>query len=55
MIQVEFIDIKGRLGTKTFSDKNVYIVDNNNISYFIAYDLLNNQKEYFETDIQIEE
>lgn len=55
MIVTEFINLNGRPGIKTFSDQGVYIIDDNNILYPIAYDLLVNPKNYFETDKIIEE
>lgn len=55
MIQTEFIYINGKEGVKTFSDKNVYIQDENGILYPVAYNFIEYQKKYFETDKVIEE
>lgn len=50
MIIEESIDINGKQGVKTFSDKNVYIMDEEKTLYSIAYNFIEFKKTYVETD-----
>lgn len=50
MIIEENVTINGKQGIKTFSDKNVYIADEEGILYSIAYNFIEFKKTYVETD-----
>lgn len=50
MIKTEIITINNESMIKTYSDKNVYIINTNGVLYSCAYDSVNYPKTYTETD-----
>jgi 5-enolpyruvylshikimate-3-phosphate synthase len=54
MIITENLTIGGKDFTKKYSDKNVYIENENSQQYSEAIDLVDYLREYTETDIPIE-
>lgn len=55
MIITKNLTISGKDFTKKFSDKNVYIENENSQQYFEAIDLMDYPHEYTETDIPIDD
>ena len=50
MIKTEIITVNDKDMIKTYSDKNVYIINANGVLYSCAYDLIDYPKVYTETD-----
>ena len=55
MVQTERIIIDNKEILKSYSNQGLYLLDENGIMYLEAYDLINNPKNYIESEIFIKQ